>query len=378
MDKYDWGASESAPEEYPMEIVTGTLVYKGQNSGLYVPNRVTLFNKLWGRGRSTHVTGPEFKPLPGRLEIKFFSYAENQFYVGNFELPYDTILGLFRKGYYSPDADSRWVLRNDDEYRKRHRKMGLADDRSPYSEMLVGVTPGGGVAVWVSGVGAQTEVFFGQAEKADLDWKLILDNPNVSREESVRGTMQYYLKHLTPKALAALQAANGVIPFDRWQGYRARYPWHPHFTGMKVRESEGIYFQFFNGEIFTIDYPVTGADLAQTRVVPSVMSFIWMQSETTSVSFGIDFDEAEIFAAFTELGSQQPLQLEMRMEPPPAGATGEAGAGQKPYFSIWLRNSSEARRLKKSVISNSKRHYSKEHPDGKTGPLGDPLYVHLP
>ncbi|MDZ4262694.1 MAG: DUF2931 family protein, partial [Pseudomonadota bacterium] len=258
-DKNDWGASESAPGEYPMEIVTGTLLYKGKNSGLYVPNRVTLYGSAitWGRGRSTHVSGPEFKPLPERLEIKFFSYAENQFYVGSFELPYEKILALFQKGYYSPDARSRRVLQNDDEYRKRHHKMGLADDRSPYDGMLVGITPGGSVAVWVTGSGATTEIFFGQAEKVDMDWKLISSNPDYysSREEFVRLTMQDSLEHQTPERLAALQKANGVIPVERWAGYRVRYPWQPLFTGMAVRESEGMELHSFNGERTRIDYP---------------------------------------------------------------------------------------------------------------------------
>ncbi len=353
MDKFDWGASESAPEEYPMKVITGTLTYKGQSNGLYVPNRVFLHHG-WGRGRSTHVTGPEFKPLPERLEIKFFSYAENQFYVGSFELPYEKILALFRKGYYSPDARSRRGLQNDDEYRKRHRKMGLADDHSPYDGMLVGITPGGSVAVWVTGSGATTEIFFGQAEKVDMDWKLISSNldPNYTREEFVRSTMQNSLKYQTPERLAALQKANGVIPVERWAGYRVRYPWQPLFTGMAVRESEGITIKSFNGEQTRIDYPVAEADMALTRVVPKSMGFIWMQNDTTGLFFSLKFDEAETFAAFKQLGSsQQPLQLEMRMDP-------TTPTQEKLKFSVWLRNSSEAIELRKITYTTQKKDYS--------------------
>ncbi len=378
MDKYDWGASESAPGEYPMEIVTGRLHYKEPGKGLYVPNRVTLYGCAitWGRGRSTHVSGPEFKPLPERLEIKFFSYAENQFYVGSFELPYEKILALFQKGYYSPDARSRRVLQNDDEYRKRHRKMGLADDRSPYNGMLVGITPGGSVAVWLEGSGATTEIFFGQTEKVDMDWKLIIDNPNVSREEFVAKVAASSLKHQTPERLAALQKANGVIPVERWAGYRVRYPWQLSFTGMVAREGEGVPIQSFNGERTRIDYPVTAADRTLTRVVPKRVGFIWMQSDSKGLLFDVVFDEAEIFAAFKQLGSsQQPLQLEMRMTPD------QSGAGEKPHFSIWLRNSSDALQLKNINITHQKRHYSKDNPDGETVPMipqVDPFYVRLP
>src|SRR5690625_6866949 len=47
---------------------------------------------------SSHIVGLDLKPLPDRLDIKFFSYTENQFYHGVFELPYERILSLFSEG----------------------------------------------------------------------------------------------------------------------------------------------------------------------------------------------------------------------------------------------------------------------------------------
>jgi hypothetical protein len=36
--KFDWGATESAPKHYPMEIIRGTFIYHGEaEKGLYVP-----------------------------------------------------------------------------------------------------------------------------------------------------------------------------------------------------------------------------------------------------------------------------------------------------------------------------------------------------
>ncbi len=66
---FDWLATESAPKHYPMEIITGTFIYKDEKErGLYIPSGGTL-RKGWGESISSHVTGPKFKPLPERLKM---------------------------------------------------------------------------------------------------------------------------------------------------------------------------------------------------------------------------------------------------------------------------------------------------------------------
>lgn len=140
MDKFEWQATESGPRNYPMEIVKGDLFYHDGSGSLYVPNRATL-DHGWGTMRSSHIVGPDYKPLSNRLEITFFSYTENQFYVGKFDLPYKKILAMFKEGY---DAPSR--------------------GRITYRQIIVGVAPGGTVSVWLSGISKTTEVFSGKAE----------------------------------------------------------------------------------------------------------------------------------------------------------------------------------------------------------------------
>ncbi|MBN4080457.1 DUF2931 family protein, partial [Beggiatoa alba] len=99
--KFDWQASEGAPNNYPMKIIAGSLSFPNGGS-LYVPNGVKLHNG-WGKGRSTHVGGDDLKSLPNKLSILFFSYTEDQFYRGEFALPYNKILALFQAGHYSPN-----------------------------------------------------------------------------------------------------------------------------------------------------------------------------------------------------------------------------------------------------------------------------------
>lgn len=315
-DKYSWQARESAPKNYPMQVVSGTLFYHGQNQGLYVPDRAAI-DYGWGEGISSHVTGADTKPLPDRLEITFFSYTENQFYIGKFKLPYDKILAMFKAGYYSASKDKDIT----------------------YDEIVVGIAPGGSVSVWLVGAGRTTEVFFGQAEKADVEWSRI--TTTTPREEEVRLTVLESLK--TPEAVAALRK-NG-IPFGLWRDtYRARYAWQPVFTGLQLGEGGLIRIgRFFNGEQHFLTHPLNKTDAASTRAIPSELSFVGAPPGATGnpKSVKLFFNEAEILDAFKKLGANnQPLQLEMR---------NEVIDGQN-RFTVWLRNDKESIQLKRTEV----------------------------
>ena len=312
--KFDWLATESAPKDYPMEIISGSLFYPDGGS-LYVPDKKTLYYG-WGRGVSTHVVGPALKPLPERLEITFFSYTENLFYRGAFELPYDRILSLFQAGFYSPKER----------------------EQITYDEVRVGVAPGGTVSVWLDSTDGSIEVFSGQAEKTEVDWTRIIDNPDITREEFVRLEIE---ESMSPEALQALKQ-NGV-PLGLWQTYRKRYDWQPEFTGLEPPELIS-FISYFNGEQNFLYYPLNASDAAALRAIPKEINFIWGWPKGRRLLFELTFNEAEIFAAFKQLSGQgQPIKLEMRME---------AKADKKTYFSVLLRNEKEEISLKRTNLEN--------------------------
>lgn len=317
MDKFDWQASESAPQNYPMKILSGGLDYHDGSGSLYVPNKVRLHNG-WGTGRSSHIVGPDLKPLPSRLGISFFSYTENQFYLGKFGLPYDKILKLFQEGYYSYTQEKQIT----------------------YDQIVVGIAPGGAVSVWLAGINKTTEVFFGQAEKADVEWSNFTNATHISREEYVRSGIQESLK--TPEALAALKK-NG-IPFGLWNTYRTRYVWQPLFTNMPLRDGQIDVINYFNGEQDYLVYPLDKTAAASTRPVPRQLDFVWMPpGRTKGRSIELYFHEPEILDAFKKLGANnQPLQLEMRIEV----------IDGKSDFTIWVRNDKDKIELKRTEMKN--------------------------
>ena len=313
MEEFDWQATESAPKNYLMEILSGSLVYHDGSGSLYVPDGVEL-NNGWGRGRSSHIVGPDLKPLPDRLRIRFFSFMENQFYEGDFELPYEKILNLFQEGYYSPNEEGDVT----------------------YSQIVVGVAPGGAVSVWLRGLNRITEVFFGEADKIDVDWKHFSNGSDTPREEYIRLSLE---DALDPESLNTLHKKG--IPVGLWKSYHQRYNWQPLFTGMSIRHNRIDEITFFNGEQDYIDILPDGGIDKSTLAVPNFLSFVWEYAPGKGRMFEMTFFEEEIFDAFRKLGpDNQPLYLEMLMET----VDGER------KFSAALRNEKESIKLKRTNL----------------------------
>ena len=270
--KFEWLATESAPKHYPMEIIKGTFIYRGQEDGLYIPTGGTLVYG-WGEPISNHLVGEDLKPLPDRLKIVFFSYAEKQFYKGEFDLPYDRILALFRE-------------------------RAIADKgKSTLTRIMAGVAPGGAVAVWV--VGANTvEVFFGQAEKIELDPGRAFALPFDSKEESDTYIANQLVNVLTPEERESLKA-NGV-PFGLWARYRNRYDWVPTVTA--GYDQDKVRVIFVNGENFRHWQFDSKKNTAIPIPVPAIMSFFTsVNGEKTRIE--AKFNDIETMAAFEKLGA---------------------------------------------------------------------------
>lgn len=270
-----WDATESAPKHYPMEIITGTFIYKDEaERGLYIPSGGTL-TKGWGESISSHAVGPDFKPLPDRLKITFYSYAERQFYKGEFALPYDKILALFREGTAANNKD-----------------------HPIYSRMMAGIAPGGVVAVWVGGRGNYIEVFFGQAEKINLDPSAAFALPFKDKQDSDDYVREVMEGVLTPAELESLKSEG--IPFDLWSRYRNRYEWLPTFGD--GYQAEYVNVIFVNGENerrwFLNDKDV----VSKPYPVPKKLTFKTLINGK-KVMFEVRFDEFETMAAFEKLGA---------------------------------------------------------------------------
>ena len=278
--KFEWLATESAPAHYPMKIIQGTFIYHGEaEQGLYIPSGGTL-SAGWGQAISGHTAGERLKPLPDRLKIIFFSYAEKQFYKGEFDLPYEKILALFRDG-----TTVNPHVRSD------------GSTVPAYSRIMVGIAPGGAVAVWLIAP-RKTEVFFGQAQKVEIDPGRAFGLPFKSKEQADTYIREVLEESITPKELESLKK-NG-IPFGLWARYRNRYDWQP--TVSKGHSFENVNVSYLNGEYISNWDLTDKKEMNNPKPVPMKASFHSAMNDKKLI-FEMEFDEQEAMAAFEKLGA---------------------------------------------------------------------------
>ena len=322
MDKFDWLATESAPKNFAMKIVSGDFIFPNGRS-LYVPDGKRI-HKGWGNGVSTHIVGEDFKPLPNRLDITFFSYTEDVFYQGSFELPYDKILSLFEAGHYSIKDKAQ----------------------GNYTKIMAGVAPGGVVAVWLYGPDKITEVFYGKAEKANIPWTRINKNPSITRDDYIRLVQE---DTINSEALEALKRDG--IPYGLWDTYRPRYLWQPVFSAS--RPPKIIHeINYYNGEKDYLYYPLDRSIAAERRAIPREMIFFWISPKGKPLKLKIYFNESEIFDAFYQLAAAESTQLDLEFD--------LHRLEQRKNVSVYLRNNNEAVHLKNTKIDIYKTHLSVE------------------
>ena len=286
--KFDWKATESAPKYFPMEIIKGDF-HAPDGYSLYVPNK-KLISDGWGSGVSSHLVGPDLKSLPDRLKITFYSYVDDKFYHGDFELPYDEILRLFQQGYYSPKEETR----------------------TTYFEIIAGVAPGGQVTVWLGGIDSTKEVFTGQAQETKLEWTKITENTDLTRKEYRDEMIEYSRKEMDERERNMLNQKG--VPTGLWSGYRKQFQWEPTFTGQKPPELIDL-IKYYNGEEGYLLYPLEVDNQNKTRPVPKELHFVWALTDDKKRLFEVYFDEEEIFEAFEKLAKgNEPLKLRMHTE----------------------------------------------------------------
>lgn len=318
--KYEYQASESAPINLPMEILAGSLIYHDGSGSLYVPSHVIIANG-WGDWRSSHVLTNSNHPLPNRLDLYFYSYTEDQFYQGSFDLPFERIKALFEKGYYS---------RSEGQILK-------------HNLFTIGIAPGGVVSLWIDGFESRIEVFFGYADKVEGEWSSILDNTDIDRKQYIQEVIEDEAR--TPEALEELKQIG--IPFGRWEKYhKNRYSWKPVLNGMKLRDDIISHIHFYNGEENYLNVPFEDDSLSSGLAVPDQLTLIWNRTGFLVNDMMIEafFDETEIFDSFKKLSqNRDTIEMEFRMEP------------EKNYdFTIWLKNTKHSIELKKTRIETWK------------------------
>jgi len=159
VEKFEWSPEVSADVAYPMRVIFGSFALSDGNS-VWIPGGEILRGEWWSSS-SVYAVGEERKKVPERMTIRWFSYAENKFYLGVFELPQKKLYDIFKRDYgtfFYPDGE---------EYKKA------------YNTLTVGIAPKGMITLWIGGSAGNIEIGSYQGhEVLDEDWNDFSKNPD--------------------------------------------------------------------------------------------------------------------------------------------------------------------------------------------------------
>lgn len=283
MNSHEWLATECAPEDAPAYVVDGLLTHPGGAAEL--PARRIAANG-WGRRGSTRLVGALRKPAPDGLQLTWFSYCEDRAYQGRFVLPQARIDALMAKGVVA----------------------GPQRQRKPWDRVVVGMAPGGAVAVWLAAGATTFEVATFRATPVNLPWERVLDNPAIPRAQHVRAV----LASAAP-VVSALARAEMADPIKT--SLRRHTPWHWAPAVARHVDATRLVVRGWNGEFepFLVD----GAFPPRTRrASPRELQFDWTDRARARRSARVSVDEDEVYRAFARLaGPAGSLPITLHLEP---------------------------------------------------------------
>ena len=199
-DKYEWLVETGADKGYPMEILSGSFIYEnGEEAGIPGSMRLGLGSWWLSSDSGTIISGEQFRPVPVKMEIEWYSYAEDKFYTGSFQLDQQELLEYFRKG---------------------HTNCVKKEVEDVNFDFLIGLAPGGHVYLYLSGANIILIHNFKGQEVQVTDFKGVMRyNTDETREEIFKDFVS------SMPLQTQQEIAEKRISTDIWDKLNQKYHW---------------------------------------------------------------------------------------------------------------------------------------------------------
>lgn len=267
---FEWNMNISTPKYYSIVNIKTELLYSNGSKNVY--EEYIYAGMDWGSSQTSRGSSHK-QEIPARLHTKWLSYREGetgQLYEGTFDLPYDTILNLFRNGYIYQYTDSEIV-------------------KEEYTGISVGLAPGGVVALWVSGSHRRVQVGCWVADKLSADDELFASRGGQKkRVERLRSNDVHIPDYIK----------NKPIPFGQWEKYNQTYPYRYNVSFVDGEpESLLIETHYYNGERFQSGIDDT---VIRSKACPKKIALIWKKGDDEYLA-RIQFEETYLFRSFEQM-----------------------------------------------------------------------------
>jgi len=272
MKTYEWFPSESAHSFYPMEIVQADFILQ-DGTTVYVPDKRRVYNG-WGKPGSSHSVGERKKALPVKLGIIWFSYREDKFFQGEFELPTSQL-----EKYFSQGVEDQ-----------------LTGKVENWDIISVGMAPQGRVSIWLTGFGNTVQIAHFIAKEVNYAWIDFMPNVDMKRPDFIRLAIQEILPAAQREKLKQMGVPNGL-----WEKWNQPYNWtldvHQATTTLQIIEYASGERGPYNAKFLMHD---------AGRPVPTVVDLHWKKSNGNEYQTTLYFEGDEIFKAFEKLSEGKP------------------------------------------------------------------------
>jgi hypothetical protein len=277
-EKFQLSASPATADGYPVEIYRGNFI-QADGRSFPIPSG-NFLEGSWGQSGTIASLGEAEQAVPDSLEILWFSYPEDTFYEGHFQLPRKHMHELLKQGYWNTATGKQ----------------------ETYYNLTVCVLPKGGVVLWLTG---QNQVLLGrfQAHKTAFDFKQF--NAGASRAEIVqdeRARLTLEVKQ---------QLATNTLSSQKWDAYLQRYPWQLAFNQPVRLTTYSINYLNAEGTSFPLTPDL--APYAQVVLAPSPKAVPKDLALTVQAQHGAYYkiwvdslDETETMRAFQTLRQLRP------------------------------------------------------------------------
>ena len=284
--KFDWSATLSAPQEYPIQVYKGKIAAPDYQQSL---EGFGVISYGWGVEGGTVVMGPDQKILPENLEITWISFVEQKNYHGKWILPTEKLVHLFDEGFI-------------DEHTKK---------KETYNTIIVGLAPKGLVVVWLQGAGHQVELCKFMAQETEIDLKTVAaDDKHLFDKEYNDIVLN---GRIAPKVKEKIKSEGYPKP-EVYEVYRARYNSKPIIVLPEGSILNSLSMEFYNGEremffkenVAKIDY--------NQRAVLKYFNAYWIDKNNTKYGVWIEsFEENEIGQAYQDLGKESKIDVTIQI-----------------------------------------------------------------
>ena len=233
---------------------------------------LTMENDAWTTTTGA-VLNDEYHPVPDSLYVRWFSLPEDKFYEGRFKMPTQVIKEHF---------DEMWLTYGASDMEIK------ADKYDRFTNLIVGITPGGGVMVWQKSSDQQIEIGHYQAHEIEMDWNKFAGINNFGDGS----TRQQFIA--SQKNRITLP-----IPFGKAEKYREKYLWKCGVEVSPDLKNISLQLHMFNGE-FDSSYSEykDGTNEYKERALPKRVNFIFQDRNRKIYNFEVSFDEKDIYKAF--------------------------------------------------------------------------------